>query len=119
MERDLTLQDLERADEVFVTNALFGIWPVARLDERDIGLGTQTAALAKLLGSVTMRKRLIATAARCRAIGHGGVLDDVVRVALAERADGRAYRGSVARSSARCATQRDQRRNSRARLLCA
>ncbi len=50
VERDLTLADLEQADEVFVTNALFGIWPVARLDERDIGLGAQTAALTRLLG---------------------------------------------------------------------
>ena len=50
VERDLTLADLEQADEIFVTNALFGIWPVARLDERDIGLGAQTAALAQLLG---------------------------------------------------------------------
>jgi 4-amino-4-deoxychorismate lyase len=50
VERDLTLADLEQADEIFMTNALFGIWPVARLDEREIGPGPQTAALMRRLG---------------------------------------------------------------------
>ena len=44
-----TLADLERADEVFVTNALFGIWPVARLDERDSS-GTADRRALQLLG---------------------------------------------------------------------
>jgi branched-subunit amino acid aminotransferase/4-amino-4-deoxychorismate lyase len=50
VERDLTLADLEEADEIFVTNALFGIWPVARLDKREIGPGPRTAALMRRLG---------------------------------------------------------------------
>jgi branched-subunit amino acid aminotransferase/4-amino-4-deoxychorismate lyase len=31
-ERDVTLEELRRADEVFVTNALLGIMPVAQVD---------------------------------------------------------------------------------------
>ena len=33
-ERDVTLAELEAADELFMTNALIGIWPVALLDGR-------------------------------------------------------------------------------------
>jgi 4-amino-4-deoxychorismate lyase len=34
-EKDLTLADLELADEVFLTNSLIGIWPVTELDGSD------------------------------------------------------------------------------------
>jgi 4-amino-4-deoxychorismate lyase len=37
--RDLTLDDLLRADEVFLTNALIGAWPVRRLGEREFAPG--------------------------------------------------------------------------------
>jgi 4-amino-4-deoxychorismate lyase len=50
VERDLTLADLAQADEVFVTNALFGIWPVTRLDDRHLRAGTHTATLMRRLG---------------------------------------------------------------------
>jgi 4-amino-4-deoxychorismate lyase len=37
--RDLPLEELLRADEVFLTNALIGAWPVRRLGERDLPPG--------------------------------------------------------------------------------
>jgi 4-amino-4-deoxychorismate lyase len=49
-EADLTLDDLNDADELFVTNALIGIWPVARLDERAFGRGPATVRLMQHLG---------------------------------------------------------------------
>ncbi len=49
-ETDLTLHDLNDADELFVTNALIGIWPVARLDERAFARGPATLRLMKQLG---------------------------------------------------------------------
>ena len=49
-EADLTLRDLNDADELFVTNALIGIWPVARLDERAFTRGPATARLMQQLG---------------------------------------------------------------------
>ena len=49
-EADLTLHDLNDADELFVTNALIGIWPVARLDERGFARGRATARLMQHLG---------------------------------------------------------------------
>ena len=42
----LRLEDLDRADEVFLTNALIGIWPVRRIEQRDYSVG----ALTELLG---------------------------------------------------------------------
>lgn len=48
-EVDLTLEDLERADELFVTNALIGIWPVARLDTHSFPAGATTRRLMKRL----------------------------------------------------------------------
>jgi len=49
-ETDLTLRDLNDADELFVTNALIGIWPVARLDERELARGAATGRLMRHLG---------------------------------------------------------------------
>jgi 4-amino-4-deoxychorismate lyase len=49
-EVDLTLRDLNGADELFVTNAVIGIWPVARLDERAFTRGPATARLMQQLG---------------------------------------------------------------------
>jgi 4-amino-4-deoxychorismate lyase len=39
MERDLPLADLEAADGLFLTNALIGVWPVARLGDLRFDLG--------------------------------------------------------------------------------
>jgi 4-amino-4-deoxychorismate lyase len=49
-EADLTLDDLNDADELFVTNALIGIWPIARLDERAFARGPATVRLMRHLG---------------------------------------------------------------------
>lgn len=49
-EVDLTLSDLNGAEELFVTNALIGIWPVARLDERTFARGPATVQLMRHLG---------------------------------------------------------------------
>jgi 4-amino-4-deoxychorismate lyase len=49
-ERDLTLPDVQAADELFVTNALIGIWPIARLDARNFPLGATTRRLMRRLG---------------------------------------------------------------------
>ncbi|HET8696218.1 MAG TPA: aminodeoxychorismate lyase, partial [Gammaproteobacteria bacterium] len=48
-ERDLTLGDLHSAAELFMTNSLFGIWPVARLDERPFAPGPMTRELMRRL----------------------------------------------------------------------
>ena len=37
--RELRLDELARADEVFVTNALVGAWPVRRLGDREFAPG--------------------------------------------------------------------------------
>lgn len=49
-EAELTLRDLETADELFMANSLFGIWPVARLDERVLATGPATRRLMQHLG---------------------------------------------------------------------
>lgn len=50
LETDLTLDDLRAADELFVTNALIGIWPVARLDEQPFARGATTRQLMRAIG---------------------------------------------------------------------
>ncbi len=54
-EANLTADDLAAADEVFVTNARIGVWPVRALGERELGVGALTrrvqARLAPLLRS--------------------------------------------------------------------
>ena len=49
-ERDIAPVELLTADEVFVTNALFGIWPVTKLDGRRFGIGPTTQLLMRELG---------------------------------------------------------------------
>jgi 4-amino-4-deoxychorismate lyase len=49
-ESNLTLHELKRADEVFMTNAVIGIWPVAKLDEQSFAPGRATRALMDHLG---------------------------------------------------------------------
>lgn len=49
-ERRLTLEDLDRADEVFLTNALIGVWPVVRCAERRWRVGPVTRRVQGLLG---------------------------------------------------------------------
>jgi 4-amino-4-deoxychorismate lyase len=49
-ERDLRLADLHAADELFVTNALIGIWPVARLDDQHYSPGIVTRRLMQRIG---------------------------------------------------------------------
>jgi 4-amino-4-deoxychorismate lyase len=50
LETDLALADLQTADELFVTNALIGIWPVAWLDEQRFEPGATTRQLMRALG---------------------------------------------------------------------
>lgn len=40
---------LARADEIFLTNALFGIWPVSRCEGRSLGVGPTTRRLMAAL----------------------------------------------------------------------
>lgn len=49
-ERDLTVADCRAADELFVTNSLFGIWPVAHFDARELAIGPNTTTLMRALG---------------------------------------------------------------------
>lgn len=49
-ERDLTLAEIANADELFMTNSLFGIWPVASLDSRTLTRGQVTQRLMQHLG---------------------------------------------------------------------
>lgn len=48
--RDVKLSELEAADEIFVTNAVIGIWPVRRLDGKLFEPGSATRRLQALLG---------------------------------------------------------------------
>jgi 4-amino-4-deoxychorismate lyase len=50
VERDIAPADVLAADEVFVTNALFGIWPVTELDGRRLAVGATTERLMAQLG---------------------------------------------------------------------
>lgn len=48
-EADVSAADLERAAEVFVTNARIGIWPVARIGDRSLSPGEITRRLQALI----------------------------------------------------------------------
>jgi 4-amino-4-deoxychorismate lyase len=50
VERDLTVEDLCDADELFMTNALIGIWPIVKLDDRRFAPGPKTRALMRMVG---------------------------------------------------------------------
>jgi 4-amino-4-deoxychorismate lyase len=45
----LTRQELDRATEVFVCNALIGIWPVQRIEQREYAVGPLTVSLGERL----------------------------------------------------------------------
>jgi 4-amino-4-deoxychorismate lyase len=49
VERDLTLAEIANADELFMTNALFGIWPVASFENRMLARGHLTQRLMQHL----------------------------------------------------------------------
>lgn len=53
--KSVTLQMLEGASEVFVTNSLFGIWPVRRCAHHRYGVGAVTRSLQQALNSVLER----------------------------------------------------------------
>ena len=50
VERDILPAEPAEADEVFMTNALFGIWPVTALDGRRFAVGATTERLMAHLG---------------------------------------------------------------------
>jgi 4-amino-4-deoxychorismate lyase len=56
-ETQLRLEDLHCADEVFLTNALIGIWPVRCIEQRDYSVGSLTGLLGgrlqALLGAIS------------------------------------------------------------------
>jgi 4-amino-4-deoxychorismate lyase len=49
-ECDFDLAELLAADELFVTNSLFGIWPVCELEGRRFAIGAVTERLMAHLG---------------------------------------------------------------------
>jgi 4-amino-4-deoxychorismate lyase len=49
IETNLSLRELRRADELFMTNAVFGIWPVAKLDGQMYPYGAATRRLMERL----------------------------------------------------------------------
>ncbi|HEY7671983.1 MAG TPA: aminodeoxychorismate lyase [Gammaproteobacteria bacterium] len=51
-EVDLDVTDLTQADELFVTNSLFGVRPVCRLDDQTYAVGPVTRRLAARLGAI-------------------------------------------------------------------
>ncbi len=52
-ETDLTLADLSESDEIFLTNAIFGIWPVRLLDEQPFEPGPVSMKLMRSLDRLT------------------------------------------------------------------
>lgn len=49
-ETDLTFARLSGADEVFVTNAVFGLWPVRRIGAKKVPVGNLTRRLMREIG---------------------------------------------------------------------
>lgn len=39
VEEELTLEDIEQADELFLTNSLIGVWPIREFDGRTYPVG--------------------------------------------------------------------------------
>jgi 4-amino-4-deoxychorismate lyase len=50
-EREIAAAEVDAADELFVTNALFGVWPVTELDGRRFAVGPLTNRLMAHLGA--------------------------------------------------------------------
>ena len=50
VERDITLRQALEADELFMTNSLFGIWPVTNVDSRRLSIGSVTRRLMAHFG---------------------------------------------------------------------
>ncbi len=46
----ITRDDLFAADEIFLCNSIFGIWPVTRLEEHDLPIGNYTQKLLNYFG---------------------------------------------------------------------
>jgi 4-amino-4-deoxychorismate lyase len=46
---DITLQDLQQADEVFTSNSLYGIWPVRSYAQQSWSVGPVTRKLQQLI----------------------------------------------------------------------
>ncbi len=44
-ETDLSLQDIQTADEVFLCNSIIGIWPISRLEDKTFNPGSMTQTL--------------------------------------------------------------------------
>ena len=51
-EAPLSLQHLLQASEIFLCNALIGIWPVRRIDQQDYSIGAITSLLGKRLNEL-------------------------------------------------------------------
>jgi 4-amino-4-deoxychorismate lyase len=47
--RALGLHDLKKADEVFLTNSIIGIWPVNAVEDQSYRRGTLTCRLQEML----------------------------------------------------------------------
>jgi hypothetical protein len=56
-ECDLNAGDLERADEIFLTNARIGIWPVRALESRPLPPGTVTKRIQEWLWPLLTESR--------------------------------------------------------------
>jgi 4-amino-4-deoxychorismate lyase len=52
IECDVTLADLERASELFLTNALIGAWPVRRLAGRELAIGPAVRAAQRWIAGL-------------------------------------------------------------------
>ena len=72
-EIDMLPADLIEADEIFTTNALFGIWPVARLDGHRLSAGPTTRALMTKLGTRVRKRIWIASLGTCLAAIAAGL----------------------------------------------
>lgn len=50
VEKELTAADVAMAEEIFLTNALIGIWPVNRIDNQQLPVGPITRRVQELIG---------------------------------------------------------------------
>lgn len=49
LESRVTLEELDAADEVFLTNCVIGLWPVSRYEHRTYGVGPITQEIDRWL----------------------------------------------------------------------